>query len=104
MKPQKITDKPHQGRDSLQSRLVSKQPAGPFFYEKSSIFPLSPSEKAILPQTNTSHLIPSVQNPNYRTDRENCENLQRYGFASWVKVSQLQKKYGSKTTNHSQVA
>ena len=48
-------------------------------------------EKLFLPQTNTSHLIPSVQKPNYRTDGENCENLQRYRFASQVKVSQLQK-------------
>ena len=30
-------------------------------------------------------MIPSVQKPNYRIDRGNCENLQRYRFASWVK-------------------
>ena len=81
---------------------------GPFFYEKSSISPLHLSEKAIfLPQTNTSHLILSVQKPNYWIDlkvRANCENLLRCRFASWVKVSQLKKKYGSKTTNHSQLA
>ena len=47
--------------------------------------------KLFLPQTNTSHLIPSVQKPNYRIDRVNCENLQRYRLASWVNVSQLQK-------------
>ena len=47
-----------------------------------------------LPQTNTSHLIPSVQKANYRTDLKvsaHCENLQWYRFTSWVKVSQLQK-------------
>ena len=40
-----------------------------------------------LPQTNSSLLIPSVKKPNYRIDRANCENLQRYRFASWVKAS-----------------
>ena len=88
MKPQKI-NRTNRSRDK--SWLDSRQPSGPFFYEKSSIFPWTLSEKAILPQTNTSHLIPSVQKPNYRTDRENCENLQRYRFASWLKVSQLQE-------------
>ena len=44
-----------------------------------------------LPQTNSSHLIPSVKKPNYRIDRTNYENLQRYRFASWAKVSQLPK-------------
>ena len=48
-------------------------------------------KKPLLPQTNTSHLIPSVQKPNYRINRANCENLQQYRFLSWVKVSQLQK-------------
>ena len=48
-------------------------------------------KKPFLPQTNTSHLIPSVQKPNYRIDCANCENLQWYRLASWVKVSQLQK-------------
>ena len=46
-----------------------------------------------LPQINISHLIPSVQKPNYRIDLKvsaNCENLQQYRFTSWVKVSQLQ--------------
>ena len=80
MKSQKITDKPQQG--------------SPFFHEKSSIFPLYLSEKAIfLPQTNTSH------QPNYGIDLKvsaDCENLQRYGFASWVKVSQLQKNMDQK--------
>ena len=79
-----------------QSRLDMKQRAGFFFYKKSSIFPLDLSEKAnFWPQTNTSHLIPSVQKPNYRITLKvtaNCENLQRYRSASWVKVSQLQKK------------
>ena len=87
MKPQKIS------RD--QSRLDMKQRAGFFFYKKSSIFPLDFSGKAIFwPQTNTSHLIPSVLKPNYRITLKvtpNCENLQRYRSASWVKVSQLQK-------------
>ena len=56
MKPQKITDKPQQGS------LLDMKWAGFFFYKKSSIFPLDLSEKAIfLPQTNISHLIPSVQ-------------------------------------------
>ena len=48
-----------------------------------------------LPQTITSHLMSSVQKANYRTDLKvsaNCENLQWYKFASWVKGSQLQKK------------
>ena len=52
-------------------------------------------KKLILPQTNTCHSIPYVQNPNHRIDQQgsaNCENLQRYRFASWVKVSQLQRK------------
>ena len=69
-------------RNRDKSRLDSKQPAGPFFSKESSIFPLDLSEKAILPQTNTSHLIPSVQKPNYWTDGENCENLQWYRFVS----------------------
>ena len=43
MKPQKITA--NRRRDK--SRLDSKQRADPFFYEKSSIFPLYLSEKAI---------------------------------------------------------
>ena len=65
MKPQKITDKPQQD----QSRRDTKKTSWPFFYEKSSIFPLYFSEKAIfLPQTNTGYLIPSVQNPNNRID------------------------------------
>ena len=54
-----------------------------------------------LPQTNTSHLISSVQKPNYQTDLKvsaNCENLQWYRFASWVKVSQLQKNKDRKPT------
>ena len=46
-------------------------------------------------KSTPGHLIPSVQKPNYWIDVKvsaNCENLQRYGFASRVKVSQLQKK------------
>ena len=87
MKPQKITFKPQQGSATT-------------WYETTSwlfpqIFPLDLSEKAISwPQTNASHLIPSVQKPNYRITLKvtaNCENLQRYRSASWVKVSQLQK-------------
>ena len=74
-----------------------KHRAGFFFCKKSSIFPLGLSEKAIvLPQTNnTSRLIPSVQKPNYRITLKvtpNCENLQRYRSASWVKVSQARFK------------
>ena len=56
-------------------------------------------KKLFLPQTNTSHLIPSDQEPNYRVDLKvsaNCENLQQYRFASWVKVSQLQKNKDQK--------
>ena len=45
-----------------------------------------------------------LKKPNFRIDRVNCKNLQRYRFVSWVKASQLPKKYRSKTTNHSQVA
>ena len=51
------------------------------------------------PQTNTSHLILSVQKPNYQIDlkvRANCEYLQRYRFVSWLKVSQLQKNVDRK--------
>ena len=87
--------KPQKNRSRDQSRLDTKQRAGFFFYKKSSIFPLDLSEKAIFwPQTNTSHLIPSLQKPHYRIGLKvsvNCENLQRYRSASWVKVSQLQK-------------
>ena len=49
-------------------------------------------EKLFLPQTNTSHLIPSVQKPNYRTDLKvsaNCENLQRYKFASFLSYKKI---------------
>ena len=89
MKPQKITDKPQQD----QSRLDTKQRAGFFFYKKSSIS-FGSLGSLFWPQTNTSHLISSVQKPIYRIDLKvsaNCENLQRYRSASWVKVSQLQK-------------
>ena len=57
--------------------LDMKHRADPFFYEKSSVFPLDLWKSYFLPQANTSHLIPSVQNPNYWTDlkvSENCEN------------------------------
>ena len=82
---------PNRRRDK--SRLDLKQRAGPFFYfyEKSTIFPCISLLKLFLPHTNTSHLNPSVQKPNFRIDRVNCKNLQWYRFASWVKVSQLQK-------------
>ena len=59
-------------------------------------------KKLFSPQTNTSDLIPSYQKKNYWVDLKvsaNCKNLQQYRFASWVKVSQLQR-----TTNHSQLA
>ena len=78
-KPQKITDKLHQGSLSSTRNLQ---------------FSLCVSlKKLFLPQTNKSHLISSIQKANYRIDLKvsaNCENLQRYRFASWVK-SQLQK-------------
>ena len=53
-----------------------------------------------LPQTNTSHLILSIQKPNYRIDLQvsaNCETLQWIRFASLAKVSQLQKNKGRKS-------
>ena len=48
----------------------------------------------LLPKPKTSHLIPSVQKPNYQIDLKvsaNCENLQQHRFTALVKVSQLQK-------------
>ena len=77
-----------------QARLDTKQRAGFFFYKKSSISFGSLWKAIFWPQTNTSHLISSVQKPIYQIDLKvsaNCENLQRYRSASWVKVSQLQK-------------
>ena len=74
----------------------------PFFCEKSSDFPFeSLWTSYFVPQTNSSHLI------NYRIDRKaraNCENLQRCWFTSWVKGFSAIKNFGSKTTNHSQLA
>ena len=93
MKPQKITDKTASGisHDLIWNNELAFS---------STIFPLDLSEKAIFwPQTNTSHLIPSVQKPNYRITLKvtaNCENLQHYRSASWVKVSQLQKNTDQK--------
>ena len=49
-----------------------------------------PLKKLFLPQTNTSHLIRSVQKSNYWTDLKVSANLQRYRFAPWAKISQLQ--------------
>ena len=48
-------------------------------------------KKLFLPQTNTGHLIASVQKPNFRIEKvsANCDNLQWYRFMTWVKVSQL---------------
>ena len=54
-------------------------------------------KKLFLPQTNTSHLIPSVQKPNYQIDRTVQARVMGKGFSAT-------KKYRSKTTNHSQVA
>ena len=83
MKPQNITDKPQQGSVTTWYETTSRPF---FFYKESSTFPLDLSEKAIFwPQTNTSHLIPSVQKPNYRIDPKvstNCENLQWYRSTS----------------------
>ena len=61
-------------------------------------FPLCISLRNLFFTTNQqyiSHLIPSVQKPNYRIDLKvsaNCENLQRNRFAPWVKVSRLQSQ------------
>ena len=55
---------------------------------------ISLEKLSFLLPTNTSHLILSVQKPNYWIDLKvsaNCEYLQCYRFTSWVKVSQLQK-------------
>ena len=75
MKPQKVTDN--------------------FLLQEIFNFPFVSLWKSyFLPQTNTSHLIPSVQMPYYRTNLKvsaNCENS-RYRFAPRVKVFQLQKK------------
>ena len=60
-------------------------------------------KKPFLPQTLVTWFRLFKKKKKYRTDHANCENLQRYRFASWVKVSLLQKKR-SKITNHNQVA
>ena len=101
MKPPKITDKPHQGSvtnwcktnelalsstRNLQFSFVSLWKS--HFYYKPTLVTW----------------ICLLKKPNFRIDRVNCKNLQRYRFVSWVKASQLPKKYRSKTTNHSQVA
>ena len=87
MKPQKITDKPQQGSVTTWYETASWV----FLLQEILIFPLDLPEKAIfLPQTNTSHLIPSVQKPNYRKTLKVTAGW-RYRLASWVKVSQLQK-------------
>ena len=98
MKPQKITDKPQQGSVTTWYKTMS----WPFLLWEIFNFPtVSLWKSYFLPQTNTSHLIPSVQKPNYWIDLKlsvNCENLQQYWLASTT------KKYGLKTTNHSQIA
>ena len=82
--------------------FYSVQDWGFFFYKKSSIFLLDLAEKAIFwPKTNTIHLIPSVQRPNYGIDLKvsaNCEiyNGTRHG---WRFLSY--KKVRIETTNHS---
>ena len=75
MKPQKMTGKPQQGTVTTWYETTSWPY---FFYKKYSIFPLDLSGKAIFwPQTNTSHLIPSVQKPNYRIDLKVSANRPR---------------------------
>ena len=91
MKPQEITDKPQQGSVTTWYETTS------WLFLQQEIFNslwISLKKLFFWPQTYTSHLIPSVQKPNYRKTLKvtaNCENLQRYRLASWVKVSQLQK-------------
>ena len=46
-------------------------------------------------QTNTSHLIPSVQKPNFWIDQKvsaNCGNLQRYRFSSFLSYKNIRIK------------
>ena len=100
MKPQKITDKPQQ--ESV-TTLCEKQ-ADFFFYKKSSIFPLDPSEKLFL-ATNQHQSLDSICSktklPN--SPKSECKlwkfttvqvGIMGEGFSAM-------KKYGSKTTNHS---
>ena len=89
-------------RSRDRSRLNTKQQAGPFFSRNLQFSKFVPLWKSYF--TTNQHLNPAVRKPNYQKVSANCENLQRHKFASWVKVSLLQKKYGSKTTNHSQLA
>ena len=90
-----------------QSRHHMKQRAGFSFYQNSSIFPIDLWKSYFfLPQTNTSHLSPSVPKSNFWIDQKvsvNCENLLRYRFASGESFSGT-KKGRSKTTNQSQLA
>ena len=96
MKPQKITDKTQRGSVTTWYKTIS----WPFLWREIFNFPFVSLWKSyFLPQTNTGHLIPSVQKPNYWIDLKvsaNCENLQRYRFASRVKVSLLQKNMDGK--------
>ena len=63
MKPQKITDKPQQGSVTTWYETTSRL----FLLQEIFNFPFGSLWKSYyLPQTNTSHLIPSVQKPNYR--------------------------------------
>ena len=75
MKPQKITDKPQQGSVTTWYETTSRL----FLLQEIFNFPFGSLWKSyFLPQTNTSHLIPSVQKPNYRIDLNvstNCENF-----------------------------
>ena len=77
MKPQKITDKPQQG--SLSHYFIWNNELAFSSTRNLQFSLLGLSEKAIFwPQTNTSHLIPSVQKPNYKITLKvtaNCENL-----------------------------
>ena len=64
MKPQKITAKPQQRSVMTWYKTTS----WPFLLREIVNFPFELSEKAFLPQTNTSHLILSIQKPNYQID------------------------------------
>ena len=76
-----------------------------FFLQKSLIFPLDLSEKAILwPQTKTSHLIPSIQKPNCLNRPESECKLWKFKAVQVGVMGEsfsATKKYGSKTTNPS---
>ena len=96
MKPQKITAKPQQASVTTWYETTS----WPFLLREVFNFSfLSLWKSYFLTQSNTSHLIPSVQKPNYRIDLK----VKIYNGTGSRHFSAT-KKYGSKTTNHSQLA